>query len=124
MGCMVYQSRSVSMVYHAYRQAFACSACVLGGPNALHEDDLGGAGGHGSLHSSSRGRTAPPLMTRDQLSDVQITTADEFESVLAAAVEKAIKGNVDVRGPWEFQTRGSTHDWEVEIVELARESDD
>lgn len=59
-------------------------------------------------------------MTRDQLSDVQITTAEEFESVLAAAVEKAVHADVDVRGAWEFETRGSTHDWEVEIVELAK----
>ncbi|GAB3686110.1 hypothetical protein GCM10028857_17650 [Salinarchaeum chitinilyticum] len=44
--------------------------------------------------------------------------------MLAATVEKAIKADVDVRGAWEFQTRGSTHDWKVEIVELAREIDE
>ena len=65
-----------------------------------------------------------PTMTRDQLRDVSITSADEFEAVLAEAVEKAIKADVDVRGAWEFQTRGSTHDWEVEVVELARDFDD
>lgn len=124
MGSMVYQPTNVSMVHHVERQAFAYGVTASDGPNALHEDDLGGAGGHGSLHSSGRGQTAPPLMTRDQLSDVQITTAAEFESVLEAAVEKAIHADVDVRGPWEFETRGSTHNWEVEIVELARESDD
>ncbi len=63
-------------------------------------------------------------MTRDQLRDVSITSTDEFEAVLAEAVEKAIKADVDVRGAWEFQTRGSTHDWEVEIIELARHPDD
>lgn len=63
-------------------------------------------------------------MTRDPLTDVSIQTAEEFEAVLAAAVEKAVKADVDVRGAWEFQTRGSTHDWEVEIIELARDRDD
>lgn len=63
-------------------------------------------------------------MTRDHLHDVSITSAAEFEAVLAEAVEKAIKADVDVRGAWEFQTRGSTHDWEVEIVELAKDLDD
>ena len=63
-------------------------------------------------------------MTRDILTDVSIENAEEFEAVLAAAVEKATEANVDVRGAWEFQTRGSTHDWEVEIIELARDGDD
>jgi len=58
-------------------------------------------------------------MTRDLLTDVSITTTEEFEAVLAAAVEKATKADLDVRGAWEFTTRGSIHDWEVEIVELA-----
>ncbi|ELZ02287.1 hypothetical protein [Natrialba aegyptia] len=62
-------------------------------------------------------------MTRDQLRDVSITSADEFESILAEVVEKAIEADVDVRGAWEFRTRGSTHDWEVEIIELAKHLD-
>lgn len=63
-------------------------------------------------------------MTHDQLRDVSITSADEFQAVLAEAVEKAVKADVDVRGAWEFRTDGSTHDWEVEVVELARYEDD
>lgn len=63
-------------------------------------------------------------MTRDHLRDVSITSAEEFKAVLAEAVEKAIHSDVDVRGAWEFQTRGSTNDWEVEIVELAKYPDD
>lgn len=63
-------------------------------------------------------------MTRDQLRDVSITSADEFEAVLAEAVERAIEADVDVRGAWEFRTRGSTYDWEVEIIELARNLDE
>lgn len=63
-------------------------------------------------------------MTRDRPSDVAITTPDEFEAALAEAVETAIEGGVDVRGAWEFRTRGSTHDWEVEVVELAKDSED
>ncbi|WP_323174360.1 hypothetical protein [Natrialba sp. PRR66] len=62
-------------------------------------------------------------MTRDQLRDVSITSADEFEAILAEVVEKAIEADVDVRGAWEFRTRGSTHDWEVEIIELAKHLD-
>jgi 3-keto-L-gulonate-6-phosphate decarboxylase len=63
-------------------------------------------------------------MTRDQLNDVSITSANEFEAVLAEAVENAIEADVDVRGAWEFRTRGSTYDWEVEITELHRDLDD
>lgn len=63
-------------------------------------------------------------MRRDQLRDVSITTAEEFRAVLAEAVENALCADVDVRGAWEFQTRGSTHDWEVEIIELAKHLDD
>ncbi|PSP45283.1 hypothetical protein BRD08_01340 [Halobacteriales archaeon SW_10_66_29] len=63
-------------------------------------------------------------MTRDQLRDGSITSAEEFEAILAEAVEKAIEADVGVRGAWEFRTDGSTHDWEVEIVELARYEDD
>ena len=63
-------------------------------------------------------------MTRDRLNDGSITSTDDFEAVLAEAVEKAIEADVDVRGAWEFRTRGSTHDWEVNIVELARQLDD
>ncbi|WP_049907288.1 hypothetical protein [Halovivax asiaticus] len=63
-------------------------------------------------------------MTRNPLTDVSITSPGEFETVLAAAVETAIEANVDVRGAWEFETCGSTHNWEIEIVELAKEFDD
>jgi hypothetical protein len=60
-------------------------------------------------------------MTRDQHSDLQIGSPEEFELLLAAIVEEATESGVDVRGAWEFRTDGSTHEWEVEIVELARE---
>ncbi|MCW8172907.1 hypothetical protein [Natrialba swarupiae] len=62
-------------------------------------------------------------MTRNQLDDGSITTDDEFEAILAEAIEKAIEADVDVRGAWEFRTRGSTYDWEVQITELARYDD-
>ena len=62
-------------------------------------------------------------MTRDPLSDLSIATADEFENALTAVVEAAIKDGVNVRGAWEFRTAESTHNWEVEIVELAKEYD-
>lgn len=63
-------------------------------------------------------------MTRDPLTNVSIKSTEEFEATLAAVVEKAVKSNVDVRGAWEFRTRGSTHDWEVEIFELAADLDE
>lgn len=63
-------------------------------------------------------------MTRNDLADVTITDSEEFETVLAAVVEKAVESGVDVRGAWEFETRGSIHNWEVEIVELAKNSRD
>lgn len=60
-------------------------------------------------------------MTTDPLSDVRITDSAEFKAVLARTVEKAVEENVDVRGAWEFETQGSTHGWEVEILELIRD---
>lgn len=62
-------------------------------------------------------------MTRDQLEDVPLSTAAEFEDVLAEAVQRALEAGVEVRGAWEFQTPGSTHHWEVEILELLKEPD-
>ena len=63
-------------------------------------------------------------MTRDSLVDVDITSNDEFRSILTEAVEQADNAGVDVRGAWEFKTRGAKHHWEVEIVELLREDDE
>jgi hypothetical protein len=64
-------------------------------------------------------------MSQNKLDDGSITSADDFEAVLAEAVEQAIKADIDVRGAWEFRTGGSTHDWEVMINELAtRDGDD
>lgn len=62
-------------------------------------------------------------MTRERLADVRIEDDEDFEAVLAEAVEKALETGVDVRGAWAFETAGSTYNWEVEIVELARELD-
>lgn len=63
-------------------------------------------------------------MTCDPLSDLTVTSGEEFEAVLAAAIEQATGAGVDIRGAWEFESRGSIHDWEVEILELARKPDD
>lgn len=62
-------------------------------------------------------------MTRNDLTDASITTGEEFEAALAAIIENAIHEDVDVRGAWEFETRGSTHHWELEVVELATDGD-
>lgn len=63
-------------------------------------------------------------MTRDTLGDAAITDAAEFEAALATVVENAVEAGVDVRGAWAFETDGSHHNWEVEIVELAMELED
>lgn len=63
-------------------------------------------------------------MTRDQLSDLTITSDEEFCALLATLVELASDGGVDVRGAWEFGTPGVTHNWEVLISELAADIDD
>lgn len=62
-------------------------------------------------------------MTRDEFSDFNVTTTEGFEAALAAAVEAAVESDVDIRGAWEFQTAGSTHYWEVEVFELAKDHD-
>lgn len=63
-------------------------------------------------------------MTPDTLPDDAISNAAEFEDYLAAIVENAVDADVDVRGAWEFRTRGSTHDWEVQLTELANYPDE
>jgi hypothetical protein len=62
-------------------------------------------------------------MTGDKYSDISVSTPGEFEAALAAVVEAAVIDDIDVRGAWEFQTRGSAHNWEVEISELAKRLD-
>ncbi|MBX0304537.1 hypothetical protein [Haloarcula salinisoli] len=66
----------------------------------------------------------PHLVKDEYKSAVTVTSPDQFEAALAAIVETAIEADVDVRGAWEFQTRGSTHDWEVNVIELAKRFDD
>jgi hypothetical protein len=62
-------------------------------------------------------------MTPDTHSDIAIESTDEFEAALAAIVETAILNDIDVRGAWEFETGGSTHRWEINVVELATDGD-
>jgi hypothetical protein len=62
-------------------------------------------------------------MTRDPLHDVSIESSDDFEAVLAAAVKNATDADVDVRGAWEFRTRGTIHGWEITVFELANGPD-
>ena len=54
---------------------------------------------------------------------MSITTPEEIEEALAAVVEAAVEEDVDVRGAWELQTAESSNNWDVEIVELARDDD-
>lgn len=63
-------------------------------------------------------------MTHNKLSDVSVTSGDEFEAVLKEGVEKAIEAGVDVDGAWEFQTNESTHVWDVVIDEVVKDLDE
>jgi hypothetical protein len=60
----------------------------------------------------------------ESLPDGSVESAAEFQAVIAAAIEQAVLGDVDVRGAWEFDTGGSHHQWEVQITELARDRDE
>lgn len=94
------------------------------GPNALRGDPaLIEQSGIAPVFGS-RISALEPTMTRDQFSDITITTTNEFRDALAVIVETAIKEDVDVRGAWEFQTAGSIYNWEVEVVELAKDLED
>lgn len=62
-----------------------------------------------------------PRMNEDALSDIDVEGPDDFEDLLAQMIEKADHAGVDVRGAWEFRTKGSTYYWEVLIVEVDRE---
>lgn len=92
----------------------------LHGPNALPEARACRQVIDHTFESRFDGHTA---MTRDHDIETVITSPEEFEAALAAIVEAAIEENVDVRGAWEFRTRGSTHNWEVEVTELAKAFD-
>lgn len=48
-----------------------------------------------------------------------ITTADEFETVLGQLTLAASQNGIDLRGAWEYHDATSDDDWEVLIVELA-----
>ncbi len=63
-------------------------------------------------------------MRRNQLEDVDLSSAENFENILAETIARATAQGVDVRGAWEFSTRGSTPNWEVNVVELAKEFGD
>lgn len=60
-------------------------------------------------------------MSEKNLTDGTITTEQDFEALLADAVEQAITAGIDVRGAWEFETGGSVHNWEIEVLELHRD---
>jgi len=62
-------------------------------------------------------------MTDDIEIPESISSPEEFEAALAAIVERAVHDGTDVSGAWEFRTSGSTHDWEVNITELAKRGD-
>jgi hypothetical protein len=62
-------------------------------------------------------------MRDEYIADGAISTDQDFEAALAAAVEQALTAGVDVRGAWEFETGGSVENWEIEVFELYKEFD-
>ena len=63
-------------------------------------------------------------MTSDALSDVIITTEEQFNSLLTELLIIAQNGGVEVTGAWECDNHGAHTDWEVEILELLVEEVD
>lgn len=59
-------------------------------------------------------------MTSNQTIEMPITSSTAFESALATLVNSAVDNDVNVRGAWEFQTSGSTLEWDVNIAKLDR----
>jgi hypothetical protein len=57
-------------------------------------------------------------MSGDERRD-PISTQAEFEAALAAVVDAAVRGEVDVRGSWVFEAGEQGANWDVEIYELA-----
>jgi hypothetical protein len=53
-----------------------------------------------------------------------VTSADDFETHLAALVETAISNGVDPRGAWEYRALDGHPDFDIEIVELDGEYTD
>jgi hypothetical protein len=60
-------------------------------------------------------------MTEGYLDTGSMADAAPFQTVLGEAVERALKAAVDARSAWEVETAGSTHLWDVEIVEPAKQ---
>jgi hypothetical protein len=48
-------------------------------------------------------------------------TEDEFQRQLSELLRAAVAGGVDVRGGWACQSDRDDVDWDVEIVEVARD---
>jgi hypothetical protein len=59
----------------------------------------------------------------DDLRDLSVDSDEQFRAALAAVVESAVENDLDVRGAWAFETGGSTHNWELEVVEMADDLD-
>jgi hypothetical protein len=52
-----------------------------------------------------------------------ITSPETFRNALATVIGAATARGVDVRGAWEFETRGSTLEWDIKISEVDRSPD-
>lgn len=63
-------------------------------------------------------------MTRDTQIDGEIANSDKFTAVLEEALEKAVRGGVDIDGVWHCQPGSSMQNWEIEVIKLASDADD
>ena len=57
-------------------------------------------------------------MTTNELSNLTITTDEQFESLLSELLDTAMDNGLDVTGVWTCDNHRARHDWEVEVVEL------
>lgn len=64
-------------------------------------------------------------MSRDNPSDDEIVSDEEFEQRLGKVVRAAASNGIDPRGSWEIRNGAELPDWETMIVELEKsEADD
>lgn len=60
-------------------------------------------------------------MTDTPPDDRQITTADEFATALEQLLVAAAENDIDPRGAWIAHNEDGQTDWEVMVLELAKQ---
>jgi len=60
-------------------------------------------------------------MTRDHPFDGDVTTEEEFDAALEQLLSAARENGVDPQGSWVYRNGRNAPDWEVMVVELAKD---